>query len=249
MSELKLTCAIVDDDPAALESSVEIIRNFFPNLIVAAVFSNPLEALKMIPDLNCDFILVDVQMPVLNGIDLAKALPEHNRPEIVFLTGYDSYAIEAFKVRARDYIIKPLSPLHLKEYLAAFTHRALKARSAYDVGLNLLLVNRVDKALVLDLETINYLTASGPYTHIHMCDGTAHVATKTLKHFNYQLHGKGFLRAHRSFLFNARNLAEIKKESDGTGVVYFKSGHHVSVTFDCKNSLINQLMENSQYVE
>lgn len=238
----KYICAIIDDEITSLEATTAIIENFFPNIVIAKTYQNSLEALKDIPNLYCDFILIDIAMPGLNGLDFVRALPENGKPEIVYLTGYDKYAIDAIKLNAIDYIVKPLTPLHLKDILEKIdSHESSSIKQPSPLGI--LVVNRVDKALVLELDKINYFMASGPYSHIFLSDNSVIVATKTLKYFNSQLFEKGFLRPHRTYLFNAKNITEIKKESDASGIVYFKKGNPLKITLDCKNNLINMLSE------
>lgn len=242
MNKIKYTCAIVDDEEKSIQSTMSIIENLFPEVQVVASFQNPIDALREIPELDLDFVLIDVSMPVMGGLELVKALPEENRPEVVFLTGYDQYAIEAIRLSALDYIIKPLNPLKLKEFISRFDLK--KNKKLVDTKhISVLLVNRVDKAIVLNAQYIDYLSASGPYTNIVMSAGDTHVATKTLKLFFRTLEPHGFVRPHRSYVFNPRNIVEIKKESDGSGIVLFASGNSVNVTVDCKNALINALSQ------
>lgn len=98
---------LVDDEPLALERLQVAIRQI-PAVEVVGTASDGESAGRRIAELKPDLVILDVQMPALNGMQLAESLPEHGRPEIVFVTAFEHYAPDAFAVEAADYLLKPV---------------------------------------------------------------------------------------------------------------------------------------------
>lgn len=240
---MKYNLAILDDEPLSLEASKGIISDYFKDIHITLVFSNPLEALKTLSVKPCDILLCDIRMPGMNGIEFAQTLKSAHSPHIVFLTGYDEYAIQAIQEGAFDYILKPLSPLNFRETLNRIQakERSAQVGQTFAAHFDRLLINRNDKTLLLDFADINRLYANGPYTHVYLTNDEQIVATKPLKYYQQVLQGKGFIRPHRSHLFNARNILEIRKDADGNGILYFRKGKEVFISQDCKNQLAHLL--------
>jgi two-component system LytT family response regulator len=113
---------IVEDEKPILDLMKVLIGRNSDYMIIGA-FSNPLEALELIPELKPDVVFIDVEMPKMNGIELASRIQKlPYQPEIVFTTAYKGYALEAFEVNALDYILKPITP----EAIQRITERLLK---------------------------------------------------------------------------------------------------------------------------
>lgn len=107
---------VIDDEPLALESMVRMLKRL--DVEVAAAFQNPLEALK--PDLwrDVEAAFVDIDMPGMNGLELASRLQTYDSAlEVVFVTAYDQYAVKAFDIAAADYLIKPVRSVRLEKTL------------------------------------------------------------------------------------------------------------------------------------
>lgn len=108
---MSISCIAIDDDPSALESLTEYVDKL-PDLKLVQTFTEPLKALAEISVLNpVDIIFLDVEMPALSGIELAGLLRQKTK-HLVFTTAHARYAIDAFKVEADAYLLKPYSILH-----------------------------------------------------------------------------------------------------------------------------------------
>jgi two-component system LytT family response regulator len=239
---MNYTLALLDDDTLSLEATKGIIEDFFSDLHITASFKNPIEAMKVLSVNPCDILMIDIRMPGMNGLEFVQTLREFQDIEIIFLTGHDEYAIQAIKAGAFDYLMKPLTPQSLRETMHRFKEKGkknLKQASNLESNYQMkrLLVNRNDKLMLLEYAQINRLYANGPYTHIYLTNDEQIVATKSLKHFEAILKGSGFIRPHRTHIFNVNNIMEVRKDSDGNGVVTFREGKEVFVTTDCKNQL------------
>ena len=101
-----LKCIIIDDEPLARELLKAYVDKT-PSLSLIGSFESAAEAFKTVMDGRVDVIFLDINMPMLNGIDFAAIVPSTTR--IIFVTAYDSYAVQGFKVNALDYLLKPVS--------------------------------------------------------------------------------------------------------------------------------------------
>ena len=235
------TLALLDDDPLSIDATKGIISDFFNDILITAAFDNPVEALRVLSSQPCDILLCDIKMPGMNGIEFVQTLRNFQTPHVIFLTGYDNYAIQAIKAGAFDYILKPISPQSLLESIQRLREKDRKRAEIVDYPNNKpfdrLLINRNDKMVLLEYSEINRLYANGPYTHIYLTNDEQVVATKPLKYFEQALSGRGFIRPHRAHMFNVHNIVEVRKDADGNGVLVFKKGKEVFITQDCKNQL------------
>lgn len=103
---MNLTCAIVDDEPLALDL-LESYVNKTPFLTLDGKYSSAVQAMKELPEKRVDLLFLDIQMPELNGLEFSKMVDPHTR--IVFSTAFEQYAIDGYKVNALDYLLKPIS--------------------------------------------------------------------------------------------------------------------------------------------
>ncbi|MEY3984180.1 MAG: hypothetical protein RL160_1739 [Bacteroidota bacterium] len=235
------TLAILDDEPLSMEATKGIIGDFFKDILITGVFDNPVEALRVLSAQPCDILLSDIKMPGMNGFEFVQTLRNYQSPHVIFLTGYDEFAIQAIKTGAFDYFLKPISPQSLRESIQRLREKERRRSETIEHATNKafdrLLINRNDKMVLLEFQDINRLYANGPYTHIYLTNDEQVVATKPLKYFEQALSGRGFIRPHRAHLFNVHNIAEVRKGSDGNGILVFKQGKEVFITQDCKNQL------------
>ncbi|MBU6325525.1 MAG: response regulator, partial [Bacteroidetes bacterium] len=102
---MKYTISLIDDEPLSLAASKGIIQDFFSDIHIMATFDNTLEAMKMLSQVPCDLLLVDIRMPGMNGLEFVNTLREFQNVEAIFLTGYDEFAIQALKTGAFDYLL------------------------------------------------------------------------------------------------------------------------------------------------
>lgn len=120
------TAVIVEDERPTLELIKTIVgRN--PNFTIAGAFTSPLEALRKLPELRPDVVFLDVEMPRMNGIELARQLEMlQGHTKIVFTTAYKHYALEAFEVQAMDYILKPVTPASIERIMDRLSSHRLR---------------------------------------------------------------------------------------------------------------------------
>src|SRR5437868_3639240 len=196
MNELK--AVLIDDEEKARRGLKNLLEKFCPQIVITGEAEDIEEAYELILKIKPDVIFLDIQMPNGNGFNLLRKF--NSLPfEVIFVTGYDSYAINAIKFRALDYLLKPVAVEQLKEAAEkAFSKKAAKGGSKVQI-LNLLnsmedkglekniAVHHKEKVAMIKVGEIEYITSNDRYSHIHTRSGEKYTITKTLKEFEEYL--------------------------------------------------------------
>lgn len=194
---MKLKCAIVDDEPLALnllESYVQ--KTSF--LELAGKYSSAVMAMKELPDKKIDLLFLDIQMPELNGLEFSKMVPANTR--IVFTTAFGQYAIDGYKVNALDYLLKPISYVD-------FLQAANKALQWFELlqqpreEKESIFVKSEYKLVQIMLKDILYIEGLKDYIKIYEENQAKPVlCLMSMKAMEGQLPPKRFIRVHRSYI-------------------------------------------------
>ncbi len=209
MSEL-IKCIIVDDEPLAIKLITRHV-NELPSLSLVASFQNPLEAFDLLKKESIDLIFLDIQMPVLTGIDFVKSLP--NPPGIIFTTAFRNYAVESYELNVVDYLVKPITFTRFLKSVNKFidqqsapTTNSTVAISSQDPNKssNHLYVNSNKKHIKVDFDQILFVESIKDYVRIHTHQ--KNIITKDkISEFEKKL-PDNFLRIHRSFIVNTDRI-------------------------------------------
>lgn len=226
MTLLTLNCIAVDDEPLALGLVCAFIEQT-PFLKLAGRYSSAIEALRGLHEKSVDLIFLDIQMPDLNGIELARVLDRNGAstgPRIIFTTAFNQYAIEGYKVDALDYLLKPFG---YDEFLRA----ANKARSYAErfqiptqttIAIPVkeepeeeYLFLKVEYQLVrVALKDILYMEGLKDYVKVYVQGSTRPILTLTsLKALEEKLPSRRFMRIHRSFIVSLEQVKALTKNS------------------------------------
>ena len=206
MSNLKITCVIVDDEPMAL-NLVESYVEKTPFLDLKQKCSSAIEAMEFIKNNPVDLLFLDIQMPDLTGIEFSKMLPKETR--VIFTTAFDHYALEGFKVEAIDYLLKPFD---YAEFLAAANKAATwfelvkgKKQSVLSEEKEFLFVKSEYKQLRIKLADVLYFEGLKDYIKIWLKDNPKAILTlMSLKSLEEELPETQFMRVHRSFIVSLK---------------------------------------------
>lgn len=226
----KTKCLIVDDEPLARELIESHIGNINSLELVASTHS-PLEALEIIKSQDIDLVFLDIQMPVLTGVELARTLK--NPPAIIFTTAYRDYAVESYELDVVDYLMKPIT---LSRFLKALQkYNELKESSSIvqtiesttEVIKDHLFVNVSRKHQRINFDDILYLESLREYVRIFTAE-TSYMTKSSMTDIEKEL-PNSFMRIHRSFIVNldkvtayTSNDIEIEKKEIPIGVSYKK---------------------------
>lgn len=213
--EAKITAIIVDDEVDGREVLNDLLHQYYPQIKLLGIASNVEEAHKLILKTNPQLVFLDIQMPKANGFNL---LTKFNpvKFEVIFVTSYDQYAINAIKFNALDYILKPVEVDDLKESIyRAVAKIEKKIENSLQI-INLLYsldnnqndkkitVHVAEKVKVLNAKEIIYIEADGRYCKLFMNDKQSYVTAKLLKDFeDYLGETSSFIRISKSLLINS----------------------------------------------
>ena len=202
---------VVDDEPPAVERLVALL-GVEPGVEVVGCESRPDRVLDRCRSLRPDIVLLDIEMPGIDGIELARSLRRlEDSPAVVFVTAHDDYAVDAFDVAALDYLVKPVRAERLRAALRRFETRRRPASEARGP----MLAARIgDRRLRIPLDDIRALSSEDKCTVVHATEGRA-LADATLKELEAR-HPDCFLRVHRSALVSRRHVRSLFRDRDGT---------------------------------
>ncbi|MCP2028326.1 DNA-binding LytR/AlgR family response regulator [Flavobacterium sp. HSC-32F16] len=213
-----LKCIAVDDEPLALKL-VETFIHQTPFLQLSASCDNAVEAMSLIREKQPDLVFLDINMPNLTGMELARLLQEQpgQVPKIVFTTAYNHYAIEGYKVNAVDYLLKPFS---YEEFLRA-ANKVLQITE--EASNNFQPITADDEFIFLKVEyqwvrislkEILYIESLKDYVKVHLDDNQkAILSLISLKALEEKLPSAKFMRVHRSFIVSLDKINAISKNS------------------------------------
>jgi len=230
---------IVDDEAPARERLKRYLADL-QDVEVTGEASNGVQAVEMIEALSPELVLLDIQMPGLDGFGVLEALDEP--PAIIFVTAYDQYAIRAFEVHALDYLLKPFSRQrlakaldHAREALAegqdlgAQLRPLLEGLAAEGRYLTRLAVRDRETILVLDSQEVDWIGIDDEKVVVHVGDRTFPVR-RTLTELEARLDPKQFFRAHRSAIVNLDRIEEIIPWFKGSHVLRLTTGAEVDLS-------------------
>lgn len=213
---------VVDDERPARMRLIRLLQEFADVTIVGEA-ANGLEALAQVETLRPDVIFLDIEMPGLSGLEVARALPAHG-PRVVFATAYDEFAVKAFEANAIDYLLKPVEGPRLAKTIAklrektsrldadVFAHALSKTVTATK-GLARIAIRVGAKFVVLDTRKIACLSSCDHYVEI-VAEEKKVLADETLDVLEARLNPERFVRVHRSAIINLDFLKEMRREGD-----------------------------------
>jgi DNA-binding LytR/AlgR family response regulator len=221
--------AIIADDEARLASYLrERLAALWPELVIAGVAHNGPEALALLAREAPDIAFLDIRMPGLSGLDVARSVKDDVR--IVFVTAYDQYALEAFERAAVDYLLKPVADDRLAETIARLKSRtgapadssvkdvlaaiARIAPAAAQERLAWIRASRGQQVVLIDVEDVCYFKANDKYTSVYTSDGESLIRTP-LKELADQLDPQRFWQVHRGTIVNVRHIASTTRDLTG----------------------------------
>lgn len=240
---MKLQAIIVEDEQISREILRNYITKYCANVQLVGEASNIDEAEKLIKNNTLDLVFLDVEMPFGNAFDLLDKL-ENRTFEVVFVTAYDHYAIEALNNQATYYLLKPISidelikavtlVTDIKEKEQALENTVLTPKTPSVKGK--ITIPQQDGFEVVDINDILFCKADDNYTEIHFNDSKK-LVSKTLKYFEDILESNSFARVHKSFLVNVNKIVKYKKGKGGS--VLLSNGKEIVVSSSKKANLLS----------
>ena len=207
----KYTLLIVDDEPAAREGTRALLE-LDPEITVIGECGNGDDAVTAIIEETPQIVVLDVEMPGLDGFGALAQLDPLMRPEVVFLTAYEEYAVKAFDVEAADYVLKPFSDARLQQAIDRAKARVC-SRSETPQKLTRLVARQGGSTHIIPVEQIEWIEGADYYARVHTTTGS-HMVRWSLTRLEQQLDEREFVRVHRSVIVNAARIARIIPHAD-----------------------------------
>ena len=246
-----ITAVIIDDEWNNVTMLSGLLKTYCPQVSLMSSAESAADGKKLIETLKPELILLDIEMPYFNGFDLLRSLPKLES-EVIFITAFDQYAIDAFKYAAIDYLLKPVNIEQLEQAVARAERRIKEKISTRNYEL---LINNLDKRetekksiiisekgeqYFIQFADIKYIIADGSYTCIHT-DKRNFVSTRNLVDFEDLLPGTIFCRIHNGHIVNRRYIVKVHKGRGGS--VTMKDGRELEIAVRRKDAFLKMMQE------
>ena len=238
---------VVDDEPLARTGLASLARRD-PELLVVGECGDGLAALDAIQRLAPDLVLLDVQMPELNGFEVLQQLPPDRLPAVIFVTAYDQFAVKAFEVHALDYLVKPFDDDRFADAL----RRAKAAIRGADLGLlsrrlldmlaqlpagtgatdrylTRLVIRTAGRVFFVRTADIDWIEAADYCVKLHV-QGKTHVLRESMAALEHRLDPTHFFRVHRSAIVNLERITELQPLFKGEQIVLLQDGTRLKLS-------------------
>ncbi|GAK96287.1 response regulator [Nonlabens tegetincola] len=218
---------IIDDEPKARKLLLSLIEEYCPEITNVNQAEDLETGSTLIKETQPDLVFLDIEMPKYSGLQILEFFnDEEVNFQIIFITAYNQYAIDAFKLSAVDYLLKPVDITELQQAIK----KAIDLKSQNNLTNNLAELRRsfqkmshskialdVPRGIIfINHQDVMYLEADGMYTTFFLKDGTKELICKPLKHFVEQMDASGlFYKPHRSYYINLNAIKEFNKKEGG----------------------------------
>ncbi len=249
MSAAPLRLLLADDEPLALRR-IRLALQAIPDVEIVGAAGDGARAIEAMRELRPDVVLLDIRMPLANGFEVANAVDDAGGPEIIFISAYDSYALQAFEASAVDYLVKPVEFERLSSAIA----RARERRAGKHAGQRVAELAAVLEALQREADTrdgpayerefwirdrgrflrvavadVERIEAERDYVRLHW-DGRTLLHRVTMAHLEQKLDPNIMLRVHRSAFVNWKRLQAVRRDGNGRLLAVLQGGQEVPVS-------------------
>ncbi len=262
----KINVLIVDDELEAREGIKSLLEED-SEISIVDLCKNGVEAIDMINVHHIDLVLLDIQMPVINGFEVVNSVSKDRLPHIIFITAYDHYALKAFEVHAIDYILKPFTNQRFyealkrakdlilqnkirnsKEKLKSLSESYLKQNTSLDQHLfqdddvtnQRLVIKEKGKVHLINLSDIIWLEAFDYYVKIHVKD-KFYLLRNSLKKLSSELPDEIFMQVHKSSTVNVKAIQTIESAENGEYQLILTNQEVVKVSRSYRTKVRNML--------
>lgn len=237
---MSLTTLIVDDEPLAREG-LRALLSKDPEVSTIREARDGREAVAAIRESIPDLVLLDVQMPEMDGFAVIRKIGAERMPTVVFVTAHDQYAIQAFEINALDYLLKPVleerfvralarAKSHLHASVIADSNRQiiglLETIAAPRTYVKRLAVRSAGKVVFVDLADVDWIEAAENYVELHV-GRASHLLHVTMNALEKSLDPEIFLRIHRSIIVNHGRIKSLQSGVHGEYLITLQDGAHL----------------------
>lgn len=238
---------LVDDEERSIENLSKLLSSYCKEIEIVAKACSVKDAYAKIQEHRPDLVFLDIDMPPYTGFDLLKKYDELPF-DVIFVTAYDYYAIDAIKFSALYYIMKPIKVEELKDAVAKAIKLNLKKNRVQTEfikqldtqkdKLKRIVINTIKESELIELENILYIEADNVYSTIHLSNSKKVICSqRSIKDYEEMLLDKGFFRCHKSFLVNIKQIAGLDRH-EGSDIV-LKDKTHIPLARRRKEELMS----------
>jgi len=247
----KIRAIVAEDEKPARTLLVRLLRQE-PDVEVVAIASDGRQAVDLIRSESPDLVLMDIQMPVMNGLEVLREVTPEKMPCTIFVTAHDKFAIQAFEAHALDYLLKPFGDQrfrsaldHVRRHLASAQQQDLPTRMAglLESGVNereghieRVVLKVAGKVVFQPVSEIDWIEAAGVYCRLHIGQ-KSHLHRSSIAQFVSKLDPKVFVRIHRSTIVNTNHIKELQPRGHGDYTVTLKNGTELILSRGCRANL------------
>lgn len=240
-----IRAVIIDDEVKGSTLLQHKLKDFSEDLIVEQIFNNPITALQEMNALQPDVVFLDVEMPVMDGFQLLENIGQFEF-EVIFVTAYHAYTLDALRADALDFLLKPVNPEELTRAIHKLKNKILNKKRLAAAPARY--TNNQTKILLPTLEGIYFvkksdlikIEAMSNYSVFYQINGTKIIVSKTLKEYESLLEMDNFIRANRSVIVNLDYVSRYKRGDGGT--LELEDGSEIEVSASKKSLVIERLM-------
>lgn len=209
---MKIKSLIVDDEPLSQEVIETYIKDL-PVIELVKTCNNAMDALEALKQYEVQLIFLDINMPMLSGINMVKTLV--SPPWIIFTSAYAEYAIDGFDLDAVDYLVKPFS---FERFVKAVnkvrdkleTQTAVALSKKAPKGQDFIVIKADKKLYKIDFDDISYFNSVGDYVKVFTRQGKVIITNETLRNIEMNLPGELFVRTHKSYIVSIKSIRYIE---------------------------------------
>jgi two-component system LytT family response regulator len=240
---------IVDDEPLSRQRIRDLLKDE-PDFVLVGECGDGAAALALLRDRPCDLMFLDVQMPGLDGLEVARRLASGRGPAIIFVTAHDCYALPAFEVHAVDYLLKPFDRerFHRALVWARTVIRREQSETPAELPsplgeprgarkpLERITIKTAGKVFFLKTEDLDWIEAAGNYLRLH-AGAAVHSLRETMNNLEARLDPDRFWRIHRSTIVNVERIRELQPLFHGDYVVILRDGTELPLSRTYRRNL------------
>jgi two-component system LytT family response regulator len=255
--------AIVADDERLAREKLRILLASEPNIKLVAECHDGQQALAAVRTCQADLLLLDIQMPGMDGFQVLNELLPEEMPVVIFTSAYDQYAIRAFEAHALDYLLKPFDQERLHHAIERarlelnkfrereITHRILDLLCQVKSEMlpapsseGRLVIRAKGRVVFLNLSELDWIEASANYVRLNV-GKESHLFRETIGRVSERLNPNHFVRVHRSTIVNVRKIKELIPVNSGEYIVVLKNGKELSCSRSYRTALESMISKHS----
>lgn len=241
---------IIDDELSMQEVNSHLLTEYFPNIKQVGIANSVKTGIELINAQNPDLVLLDIELPDGTGFQLLRKIQPYNF-KVVFITGFDSFAIKAIKFSAIDYILKPINESEFEQAINRAINLIERNENIQpqvsvlmdsfnkEMQNKKLVLRTLDSIHVINISDIYFCKSDNSYTTFHFEGNEKIIVSKSIKDYEILLREYGFFRPHRSYLANLNHIKKVDKTDHG--FIIMKNKKEIPVSTRQKKSLLNLL--------